>query len=68
MSEHQHEVALRVLEQSFGDRVKPSPTGGKGPGAEVTLTSVMPMSSSCSRRWLPATPYRLSRLALARAR
>jgi FAD/FMN-containing dehydrogenase len=45
MSEHQHEVALRVLEQSFGDRVKPSPTRGEGPGAEATLASVMPMSA-----------------------
>jgi FAD/FMN-containing dehydrogenase len=45
MSKDQHEVALRILEQSFGDRVKPSPTRGEGPGAEATLASVMPMSA-----------------------
>jgi FAD/FMN-containing dehydrogenase len=45
MSYDQSKEALRVLEQSFGDRVKQSPVRGEGPGTEGALASVLPMSA-----------------------
>jgi FAD/FMN-containing dehydrogenase len=45
MSEDQREEVLRVLEQSFGDRLKRDPVGGEGSGTEEALASVLPMNA-----------------------
>jgi FAD/FMN-containing dehydrogenase len=45
MNEARREEALRVLEQSFGDRIKRSPLRGEGLGTEGALVTVLPMSA-----------------------